>query len=107
MSHDYHQGEPGYNEHQLYKDGCAECASRAVGDYPFEFVDLRYAWGRALRFERGRLAPEESPVSATEVPLLRILWSLMILMERDGIPLGQYPGDTAAILRRGCGHLRG
>lgn len=98
MSHDYHQGQPNYNKQQLYKDGCAECKMRAESAYPFEYVNLRAAWNRATRFAQGRLDPAELPVSETEAPLLRILWSLILMLQRDGIPLGQYPGDTAVLL---------
>jgi hypothetical protein len=98
-SHDYHEGAPNYNQHQLYYDGCDECKFRAAGQYPFEKVDLKFAWGRAVRFEQGRLDPAEQPISEAEAPVLRLLWSLIVQLERHGIPLGQFPGETAQILR--------
>lgn len=100
MSHAYHEGQPNYNPNQLYFDDCDECKTRANGAYPFEKVkDLRAAWQRAYRFETGRLEPVELPVSETEIPVLRILWSLMIELQRYGIPFGMFPGDVAQSLR--------
>lgn len=106
MSHDYHQGAANYNPHQLFYDGCYECKRNAEGMYPFDKIkDMRQAWYRAHQFEKDLLGPEEA-VSNTEVRVLRILWSLMVRFEREGIPLGQYPVDTSAFLREMLGELK-
>jgi hypothetical protein len=100
VSHDYHEGLPNYNEHQLYFDGCHECKMRAQSDYPFEKVkDLKFAWLRACRFEQGNLDPAELPISETEAPVLRMLWSLIVKLQRVGLPIGLFPGDLAKLLR--------
>jgi len=98
VAHDYHQGAANYNPYQLFHDGCAECKLNAESMYPFSKIkDMRQAWHRACRFEQGRLEPEEA-VSNVEVRVLRILWSLMVRLEREGLSLGLYPGDISGVM---------
>lgn len=99
MSHDYHEGAPNYNPHQLYYDGCGECKERAEGSYPFEKIDLRAAWLRAIAFEQDALQPDMLPVSQVEARVLRLIWSMAVTFQRAGIPLGLYPPDAVEALR--------
>lgn len=91
MSHDFHDGQPGYSPAQILHDGCQECRDR--GRYPWQAIlrldPLRfaYAWHRAAQFERGELAD----VCATEVPVLRVLWAVQIRLEERGFPIGVLP----------------
>lgn len=76
LTHDYHEGQPGYHPDQILKDGCQECKQRA--DNPalaISHLDVKsfvLAWQRAIDFEYGRL----DNVSVTEVPFLRLLWGI-------------------------------
>jgi len=100
--HDYHQGAENYNAQQLLHDHCDECKRRS--EHPAAAIDklkdVKAAWHRAYRFEKGWLAPEELPISEAEVPILRILWALQIRLNMDGVPLGAYPGDLATVIRQ-------
>jgi hypothetical protein len=94
MSHDYHQGLPGYHPDQLFHDGCYECEQRA-SRFEIDHLDIREAWMRAYYFERGsRGRPVDfGPVSVAEAHILRTLWKIQVQFERVGIPLGLFPGD--------------
>lgn len=102
MSHDYHQGQPNYNQFQLYYDGCEECKKRSTDpSLVFSYLkDFRAAWHRAVRFQTDSMSPEELPISETEAPVLRMLVSLAVEFERYSVPFGQFPGDTTRILRQ-------
>jgi hypothetical protein len=100
MSHDYHEGLPNFSPHQLFHDGCDECEQRASHQYAFAKVDLKAAWLRAYRWEKRQLSEAEQPISIAEAPHLRMIWTIQVLLERDGVPLGVYPGDLATIIRR-------
>src|SRR5271167_3664742 len=101
MSHDYHQGQPNYNQEQLYFDGCAECAQRAADPVlAITYIkDIKRAWTRATRFEKDWLVPEELPVSETEAPILHLLWCLQVVLERQrDLPIGVVPGSLDKLL---------
>jgi hypothetical protein len=92
MSHDYHEGHPGFSPDQILKDGCGECSQRSKNVWmAINYLDptaFAKAWGRATAFERGDLAD----VSEAEVPLLRALWAMQVQFERiSGLPIGQLP----------------
>lgn len=80
MTHDYHEGQPGYHPDQLLKDGCAECKYRSENLHAaLAHMDTRgfaVAWTRAIDFESGRL----DNISRAEVPLLRAIWSMACLL---------------------------
>lgn len=96
MSHDYHDGLPGFHPDQLLKDGCAECERRAkdislvIGH--LDSQRLRHAWTRAALHGRSQL----DNVSVAEAETLRALWALQVAFEPDGIPIGIWPGDCSA-----------
>jgi hypothetical protein len=98
MSHDYHEGLPGYRPAQLYYDGCTECEQRTKDlILAIQHVrSLRDAWRRACLFEKGSLGGDE--VSEAEAPLLRLIWAMAVRFERQGIPLGVYPPDAVSSL---------
>ena len=101
MGHDYHQGQPNYNRKQLFHDGCAQCKSRAESPSTlFDHVDMREAWARAVKLGRGELEDHDLPISDVELPVLRMMWSMIIGLERHGLPIGSYPPDVAVVLGR-------
>jgi hypothetical protein len=89
VSHDYHEGQPGYSPEQILKDGCAECAARSAsadrGINSLDPVTFARAWDRAIRWHRDGLPG----VSDAEVPLLAVLAAVRahalagLLTERD------------------------
>ena len=98
MSHDYHEGQPGYSPAQVLKDGCEECSQRSqhpwVALSRLDPATFARAWVRAADFERGRL----DDVCVTEVPLLRTLWAIQVQLETRGIPIGTVPGSPFGAL---------
>jgi hypothetical protein len=95
MSHDYHEGLPGYSPNQLLHDGCGECEARSKtfthGIGHLDTDAFARAWGRAAEWERQ--GGDLTDVSQAERPLLRMLWALQIHFERRGVPLGRCPGS--------------
>jgi len=89
--HDYHEGQPGYSEHQVLHDGCGECADRAksrdggLGD--MDNGSFVRAWHRAAEWNRAGL-PD---LAQAEVPALSMLWSVQLKLENFGIPIGTVP----------------
>ncbi len=91
MSHDYHEGLPGYSKEQILHDGCAECEARAKrDDLGIDSLDSRKfprAWQRAATWKRHGV-PD---LSEAERPLLSALWSVQMQLERRGIEIGEVP----------------
>lgn len=91
MSHDYHQGLPGYSPQQILHDGCIECEARGKRDDhgigSLDQQNFARAWQRAAAWNRDIV----TDVSAAEAPLLRTLWSLQLRLERRGVPIGEVP----------------
>ena len=89
--HDYHEGLPGFSEAQILHDGCGECEARSK--YPdgglahLDRLNFANAWMRAARWNRSGL----SDLAKAEIPLLSILWSVQIQLERLGFTIGQVP----------------
>jgi hypothetical protein len=92
--HDDHEGFPGYDPRQIWKDGCAECRQRAR-TLPMSMLELdpehfRAAWQRAYAWEHDD--DTSLNLSQTELPLLRQLWAIQIMLERYGHwPIGRFP----------------
>lgn len=91
MSHDHHEGHPGFSPQQILKDGCGECGERSKNVWlAINYLDqvaFAKAWARAAAYERGELAD----VSAAEVPLLRALWAIQVQLEGRGFAIGAVP----------------
>ena len=92
--HDDHEGFPGFDPRQIWKDGCAECRQRAR-TLPMSMLELdpehfRAAWQRAYAWEHDD--DTSLRLSQTELPLLRQLWAIQIMLERYfGWPIGRFP----------------
>lgn len=89
--HDPHSGP----DTQVLRDGCHECAARAGEvDHGLSHLDrlsFRSAWKRAASLNREGLAD----VSATELPLLGMLWSVQIKLEDCcDLPIGKLPDEV-------------
>src|SRR6185437_12788688 len=92
MSHDYHEGLPGYSERQIFHDGCPECEDRAKrDDHGLSSLDRRrfyQAWARSAEWNWTDLPG----ISRAERPLLSMLWSLQLkLQSYAGVPIGVVP----------------
>lgn len=77
MSHDYHEGLPGYSPGQLLVDGCKECEHRA-NNIPLALRSMdretyERALGRALKMSNEGL-PD---VSQAEWPVLEVIGVIM------------------------------
>lgn len=96
-SHDYHPGLPGYHPDQLLHDGCGVCERRAkVFSNAIAHMDAErfaQAWKRTCDWQRGgntetRVSPTLSKV---ECEVYENLWSVIVQLERRGIPIGEAP----------------
>ena len=91
--HDYHDGLAGYSARQLLHDGCGECESRAKsvshGISTLDRQNFVIAWQRAAEWNRTGL-PD---IARAEMPMLSVLWSVQIQLERYGIPIGELPHE--------------
>jgi hypothetical protein len=78
MVHDYHQQLPGYDERQIWFDGCAECERRANlirrGDarLAIGYLDQNDIQRAAQRSEDWSVGKDIGPTSSTERPLLEL-----------------------------------
>jgi hypothetical protein len=95
-AHDYHEGLPGFSPEQILHTGCAECEFRGKDvSEAIVYLDGRNfarAWKRAADWNTTG-APA---ICEAEVPLLRVLWSLQLQLERLGIPIGEIPIGAAS-----------
>jgi hypothetical protein len=82
MSHDYHEGLPGFDPQQILVDGCLECETRSRwSDHGICSLDrerFAEAWVRAHQWHMKRL----DNVSDAELPLLETLASVQAAMRR-------------------------
>jgi hypothetical protein len=106
MTHDYHENLPGYDQRQIWFDGCAECESRGkhAADCLGTLDSLRFrrAWQRAADWNWID-PPDIGPVSNAERPLLNLLWRFQVVLEREcRLPIGVLPSyrDEASDERR-------
>lgn len=85
--HDYHEKLPGFHPEQILHDGCRECEERAEskdgGISHLDTANFGRAWLRARAWNTFGL----SNVAAAEVPMLSILWSVYVQLERRGVAL--------------------
>lgn len=89
--HTYHDVLPGFNAEHILHDGCEECEERGR-DLRLGALDGRNferAWERAVQWNT-----EGLDVSNAEVPILRVLWDVILHLERRGIPNAPCPGRT-------------
>ena len=94
MTHDYHEGQPGYSPAQILHDGCAECARRG-GDVSLGIASLDpdnfvRAWERAAAWNIWGL----DGISEAEAPLLRVLWAIQLQFVSLGVPIGELPSGV-------------
>jgi len=98
MSHGYHEGLPGYTPQQILHAGCAECEARArEHSHGLAHLDqhrFAYAWQRAAQWRSG--TGNLPDLDQAEIPLLEMLWSVQIQLERFGIPIGMLPMSPVA-----------
>lgn len=89
--HDYHEALPGYDPAQILYDGCDECAARATyNDHGIAKLDMdnfARAWHRAADWNTTGTG---TPISSVERPMLDVLWSIQLQLERRGVPIGQF-----------------
>ena|SRR5258706_5849344 len=97
MSHDPHHTLPGYSPNQILIDGCAECEARSARpDHGLDHLDMTsfaHAWARAAAWN----SATPVYVCPTEAPLLRVLWSVQVQLERRGVPIGHIPSGELII----------
>jgi hypothetical protein len=89
--HDYHDALPGYDERQIWHDGCGECEARGarIAIDMLDSTNFARAWERAAQWNRG--SGLSLAVCSTEAPLLNVLWRIQVQLERQGWPLGVLP----------------
>ena len=94
MSHDIHEQLPGYDQRQIWHDGCEECEYRGqrIAIDTLDTINFERAWARAAEWQQGRL--EGSAISRAEADMLRMLWLVQVQLERRGVPIGTFPGNT-------------
>lgn len=92
--HAYHDELPGYDERQIWFDGCEECEARGrwavdnLGTLDRE-RSLR-AWQRAADWNLDR--GDVGPISDAERPLLHLFWRMQVWLEREcSLPIGTLP----------------
>ena len=93
MSHDSHQFGAGDMTAPVFDDECGECGRKVLGrDRGISALDafsFAAAWQRAADWNRGKV----TNVTVTEAPLLDVLWSVQVQLERHGVPIGELPHD--------------
>lgn len=89
--HVYHDRLLNFHPDQILHDGCPECEARAAepdhGIAHLDAVRFERAWVRAAVWQTRGLAT----VSNAELPMLKVLRTIQVQLERRGIPLGQCP----------------
>lgn len=102
MTHDYHDGLPGFHPDQILHDGCAECEERgadialAIGN--LDHKRFAAAWERASELYRSGGTLDRTTLSAAEVPLLRVLWAIIVQFEGRGIQTTDIPGEDVELV---------
>ena len=99
MSHDYHDGLPGYDKTQILHDGCAECEARSNsrnhGIAQLDRHNFYRAWRRAAEWNEGSL--DNRTISAAEVPMLDVLWAVQLQLEHRGLRIGFLPDEILGL----------
>jgi hypothetical protein len=98
MSHVYHEALPGYDERQIWADGCSECEHRGkdlqIGLAHLDHTSFARAWRRAFDWKasKGGGYDVTGEISHAERGLLDALWGVQVQLERFGQPLnGEVP----------------
>jgi hypothetical protein len=95
MTHDYHEGLPGFSPAQILHDGCGECERRStLTGGGVAYLDMRNfarAWVRAARWEGFWEGFRITDVARAEIPLLNTLWAVQCQLENFGVPAGTLP----------------
>jgi hypothetical protein len=96
MTHDYHEGLPGYSPDQLLHAGCAECEERSEehggGLAHLDQFRFALAWSRAARWQSGLGSLPD--LDRAEIPMLETLWTVQLKLQEFGVPIGTMPtGD--------------
>lgn len=98
MTHANHPTLPGYDERQLFHDGCEECEARGASPEAATYLDrgrFAKAWKRAADWQRNADPDVVRSLSHAELPMLRSLWYVQVMFERCyGWPLGTLPLDV-------------
>jgi hypothetical protein len=91
VTHTYHDALPGYSDAQILHDHCGECEARAAsGDHGIANLDVpsfARAWARATEWQVCGLLD----LAQAEAPMLAVLSSVQVQLERFGVPFGQLP----------------
>ena len=97
--HEYHEHLPGFDERQIWYDGCAECENR--GKDPLYYLGtldsarLRLAWKRSADWNDDL---DIGPVSRAESGLLDTIYRIQVLLQREsGIPMGFLPARDSYV----------
>jgi hypothetical protein len=97
VTHSYHDGLDGFDARQILHDHCAECEYRGkdVSSALAHMDDNTFAraWKRAYDLEASTGDyTAVGPVADAEVDLLKVLWGVMVILQRFGVPLdGEVP----------------
>jgi hypothetical protein len=104
MTHTYHDVLPGFDERQIWKDGCPECERR--GKDPVASLctldedNFARAWRRAADWNR-MSGPDIGRPSDAERSLLEMIWVFQVMFERVcGLPIGELPAVLPKIFER-------
>lgn len=81
--HAYHEGLPGYDQAQLYHDGCSECEQRAA-DPEMSVLYIR-DWDAAWQRAEAHALEGLGNVSHAEARVLRMLWAVRHRIEMGNI----------------------
>jgi len=96
--HDYHEQLPGFDERQIWHDGCGECEARSarLAIDTLDHNNFRTAWVRAADWNMK--GSSGLAISSAEAPLLNVLWRVQVQLERHGWPIGVLPTGAASVL---------
>lgn len=99
MTHDYHDGLPGFDAGNIWHDGCRECEVRAAnilsGLTSLDHHNFRQAWADMLAAKWSGGEGLNRNVSACDWRLQSALYTIAVLMERA---TGADPRDTLAAI---------
>jgi hypothetical protein len=93
MAHAYHESLSGYDPRQILFDGCRECGHRGkdveVALANMDNETFARAWKRAYDWQAssGGGYDATGDVSLAETAVLRALWGVQVLLQRQGYTL--------------------
>jgi hypothetical protein len=95
MVHALHDKLPGYDERQIFHDGCKECERRGNDlRLAMQFMDSQVftrAWERAFYYHAPGMDRSNLAISSAEEPLLAVLWYVQLQLADRGLPLDGKP----------------